>query len=66
MLAHIAKQPTHTKDKFWVVVNLQRAQCEQAGEHVRWAAIEPTQEKVAPCLKRSNARHLAHFSQQIA
>jgi hypothetical protein len=64
VLAHIAKQPSHPEDKFWVVVNLQRAQSGQAGEHVRWAAIEPSHEEVAPCLKRSHARRLAHLSQQ--
>lgn len=66
MLAHIAKQPSHPEDKFWVLVNLQWAQSGQAGEHVRWAAIEPRQEEVAPCVKRSNARRLAHLSPQMA
>ena len=36
VLAHIAQQPSHPEDKFWVVMNRQRAHSGEGGEHVRW------------------------------
>ena len=44
MLADIAEQPSLPEDRLRVVLNLQRAQSGQAGEHVRGAAIEPGHE----------------------